>query len=484
MPQIEIDCPQCTAHYSLGAEMLGTKVQCAECDVKFYIYEDGSVGLVPKEVDAAPDSSNAQNQKEDERTLREFFPDAQARSNAHRLFAHQFLPPYVHQNPYAFFHGVFGPDLPGDGTGPLRFIQARWMMFEEIFRVNQRSPLERVIFRRVADLAISAHEAAGRPVALVTMPAPEQPTEAFFVAIVLMESSMDLKRWSRDALARYFTLERSDVSPASAEGSVGLFCEWTKDGRRLNSGKSIPAEPGKFLEAVKAALQAGGGSRNAPSPLPKPPDLRAVPQTRQPLGSVVTTLGKETIAPFILSHVPSYNPTEAQRLWEPFQSPSADVKTTIRSPNHGVYIVISKVKASPTTRGIALSLNGSGWIAVPPEFMARLIKPNKPVSARFQASLNQFYRILSSKLYARGDCCGLLQFENGNGMRIDIKEDPKCLEALIFKATFMPHKSYSAKEFEPDMVFAWRESASVQTVSHGAKRSDGWSTFAIPLCME
>jgi TIR domain len=53
MPQIEIDCPQCAAPYSLGEEMLGEKVKCAECGTKFFIGEDGKPKAAPA-AEAAP----------------------------------------------------------------------------------------------------------------------------------------------------------------------------------------------------------------------------------------------------------------------------------------------------------------------------------------------------------------------------------------------------------------------------------------------
>src|ERR1700761_1139102 len=84
--------------------------------------------------------------REDQRTLAEFYPDPTTRHRAHSGFVHQFLPAYVCQNPWAFFHGVFGPDKSGNGTGPLRFIQSRWMMFEEMAQLIVPQPLNQMVF--------------------------------------------------------------------------------------------------------------------------------------------------------------------------------------------------------------------------------------------------------------------------------------------------------------------------------------------------
>jgi hypothetical protein len=260
-----------------------------------------------------------------------------------------------------------------------------------------------------------------------------------------------------------------------------------------------PNTPQPATPQVTPTHEASPNTANEPSP--SAPSSASVPQTGLPaiepsatdtallalkLESAATAiLAKEDVGPFILKYNPSYNSAEVQRLSESlWNSSSGTVKTTIRNPKLDVYIVLSKASGSPSAVGFAFPINKSGWISIPPEFIARMIKPDKPASEKTQAGLNQYYRLLSSQLYATGNCSGLLQMENGNAFRLDIKEDPEFPENLIFKTTFLPSQSYQVSDFSPDMVLAWQEGASVQTISHGKPRSDGWSTFEIARSTE
>ncbi|HWF18227.1 MAG TPA: hypothetical protein VG754_03125 [Verrucomicrobiae bacterium] len=188
---------------------------------------------------------------DENRTFREFFPDPKLRHTMHYNFAHRFLPQYIHRNPYAFFSYIFRRDAPGLPMEPNRFLHSRWMAFEENIKGTMWQNVNS--FRRVTDMTMSLHEAAGRPVALVQMPNPEQPAEAFFVAATLLASPAP-EGWSRDVLARVFTLEA--LSPLFPESRThGMFCEWLKNGRHANYGIGYTPEHGAFLQGVTVALQ-------------------------------------------------------------------------------------------------------------------------------------------------------------------------------------------------------------------------------------
>lgn len=246
-----------------------------------------------------------------------------------------------------------------------------------------------------------------------------------------------------------------------------------------------PPTTDRPVGTVTAPQQAGQGSQNEPDVAPKQPDFDADRLAPKLSIAVVATLGKEGVAPFVLKYNPSYNSADAQSLSESlWNSSSGNVKTTIRNPKYDIYTVLSKASGSPFAVGLAFPINKSGWILIPAEFIARMIKPDKPVSEKIQAGLNRFHRILSLKLYATGDCSGLLQFENGNGMRIDIKEDPEFPESLIFKTTFLPKGTYNVPQFDSELVLALQDGVSIQTVSHGKIRPDGWSTFETPRYMD
>ncbi len=214
------------------------------------------------------------------RTFREFYPDLTARNRAHYEFAHRFLPQYVHHNPHAFFSYLFHRDVPGGAMEPTRFIHSRWTMFEQMagFIPPNSDPSWRGLpFRRVAELSMSTHHSAGRPLALVQMPSPEQPAGAFFVACTLLASAARPESWPHDAQARVLTLE-AKLSPSAAEIGTGLVCEWTRDGDHRNFGLSVPADRDSFLRAVTAVVS----DPNRPAPAGWSPPKQGAPATNSP----------------------------------------------------------------------------------------------------------------------------------------------------------------------------------------------------------
>jgi len=191
--------------------------------------------------------------REDIRTFREFYPDPVRRHQTHYAFAHGFLPQYVQQNPFAFLSYVFREIPNGQPADPTRFIQSRWcMIFEDIAGLAGGVRLGMpTVFRRVSDLSMSVHHLAGKPAALIQMPKPEQPPEAFFVGVVLLADVNRPNDWPRDAKARVMTLEMfSELHP-----SQGLLCEWTT-GSHVNRSRHIAARQDEFLRAMEELLEA------------------------------------------------------------------------------------------------------------------------------------------------------------------------------------------------------------------------------------
>ena len=140
---------------------------------------------------------------------------------------------------------------------PTRFIHSRWIIFEMRMEMARGGPgLDPgTVFRRISDFTMSTHEVAGRPIALVQMPMPEKPVEAYLVAVALLAPAAHAESWSRDVQARVFTLE-AEVHRPPEKGGIGVFCEWTKDGTHKNFGSGVRAEHEAFLQAVSGALPA------------------------------------------------------------------------------------------------------------------------------------------------------------------------------------------------------------------------------------
>jgi len=198
---------------------------------------------------------------EDTRTFREFYPDASMRHQVHYAFAHQFLPQYAQQNPYAVFSYLYRSDMPGGALEPTRFIHSRWTMFEERAGLIEREsdPFKHgLVFRRVSDLTLVIHELGGRASALVQMPTPEQALEAFFIGVVLLAPAAQAAAWPRDVQARVFTLEAEFGAP-SGVGTTGLVCEWTRQGEHINFGLAVPARQDAFWRSLESLLEPPSG---------------------------------------------------------------------------------------------------------------------------------------------------------------------------------------------------------------------------------
>jgi hypothetical protein len=92
-----------------------------------------------------------------------------------------------------------------------------------------------------AGLSVAYHALARHEVALVTLPAPDAPTEAHFVAIATEP-------------VRLFTLEDA-YSPMDGSRYTVLG-EWTENGSHVNHGPGPSPRPDLFLAAVEERLDA------------------------------------------------------------------------------------------------------------------------------------------------------------------------------------------------------------------------------------
>ncbi|HEY3898531.1 MAG TPA: FHA domain-containing protein [Chthoniobacter sp.] len=222
------------------------------CRIQEEIPSEGPVTLNPQQ--PLPVSSHASGPSgrrglpEEVRTLKEFYPDPAMRHRVHYDFAHRFLPGYVRQSPYAFFSAVFDTQYPVEGYTINRFIQSRWMMFEEMGGLIPTRPIGQRIFRRVLDLEISGEKMPYGPVSLIKMPPPEEVGEAILIGAVLLNASTEPKSWMHNVEARLFTFEKTFAGPEK-----GILCEWTPDSH-LNHGLVLPISSHNFLEGIGRVL--------------------------------------------------------------------------------------------------------------------------------------------------------------------------------------------------------------------------------------
>ena len=104
-------------------------------------------------------------------------------------------------------------------------------------------------------MAVRSYKRGGYTAHVVTMPAPESPPEAHFVAVVHKDD--EPKEYRRASPStRYFTLEQSTTR-------LPVLCECRQDGSRRNYGEGPIPEIAAFVEAVFERVVAGkpGGNR-------------------------------------------------------------------------------------------------------------------------------------------------------------------------------------------------------------------------------
>jgi hypothetical protein len=114
-----------------------------------------------------------------------------------------------------------------------------------------------------SDFKITRHSFAGAPCIIVEMPHPQEPTEAYFVAIVSKIAEDDLIMWEvpdhpkpserhqKEWSLNYYTLERSS---GYVQGRKSTFCEWISNGRHLNHGGGPEPTLDAFLPFLKDFL--------------------------------------------------------------------------------------------------------------------------------------------------------------------------------------------------------------------------------------
>jgi hypothetical protein len=186
-------------------------------------------------VNILPVNRHYHNEDGDWGPLLAFYPDASRRHQVHYEFAHRFLPKYVHDDPYRFF-SLFCQEA------PTLFIHMMWNRFLHMAGLIRGNRL-----RRVSDLTMSHQQLAGRLVALIEMPTPEAPNEAFFVAVALLADSAPPEPSPTNGSARVFTLEAEHKATAVAgEAMVG---EWASDGTHSNYGRN-PCNREAFLQWI------------------------------------------------------------------------------------------------------------------------------------------------------------------------------------------------------------------------------------------
>ncbi|MBI3158035.1 MAG: hypothetical protein HYZ26_00360 [Chloroflexi bacterium] len=91
-------------------------------------------------------------------------------------------------------------------------------------------------------IQVEIHKEAREIIGLISLPAPQNATEAFFVAAVHSPER-----------ARYFTLELGERLDGSA---YTVLCEWDTEGRHLNYGEGpAPDDVRAFLAAIRQHIR-------------------------------------------------------------------------------------------------------------------------------------------------------------------------------------------------------------------------------------
>jgi hypothetical protein len=199
-------------------------------------------------------------------TLADFYPDAVARQRAHHLFAKNFLPRHLRQDPESFFADYYldpalllGDKALQPAPDPVRMIQVRWAFMEIEAGLVPRPQYVYggpTVFRRVSDLRMVFRQIANHPIALVQMPLPEQPGQAYFVGAMLMARMDKPQAWCYSEV-RYFTLDAT-TNGLTGTPATGVLREWLRPGVPHFQSVVIPVQEEAFLQALKQRVENSG----------------------------------------------------------------------------------------------------------------------------------------------------------------------------------------------------------------------------------
>jgi hypothetical protein len=179
-----------------------------------------------------------------------FEPDDTAPRAHHYIFAHHLMPQWYFEDPEGFLGAVTQPD----GT---RSLSKEWARYGMQLREKGQEVLT------PQGLQVRATSIHGRLAALVQLPLPLRPPEAYFVALVAPQPGQDE--------ARYFIVERMDPThlTGTQEGDIlkgkelAVLCEWLPGkARRSHDWIMIPSAEA-FLGAVQAQLKVEAARRAA-----------------------------------------------------------------------------------------------------------------------------------------------------------------------------------------------------------------------------
>jgi len=109
-------------------------------------------------------------------------------------------------------------------------------------------------------LHVTPAELDGRDAAIISLPEPEQMTEAWFIAVVGPHPFAQPDDDDAAPGARYFTLEKTidiaaEMDPAPEPSpDLAVLCEWTHEGTHANTSVVVPATLERFEVAVLERL--------------------------------------------------------------------------------------------------------------------------------------------------------------------------------------------------------------------------------------
>jgi len=153
----------------------------------------------------------------------------------HYVFAHYTVREICEQDPLQFFSIVASPEQP-------KFLALLW----ELTAKRIGKPASEV---NAAELSVTTGRVKDCPAIIFTMPPPEAPAEAHFVAVLLTGSAEPGGETSQ-AQFRYFTLEHGK----NLDGTTRtVMCEWA-DGAHRNFGDGPAATVEAFIGAVERQI--------------------------------------------------------------------------------------------------------------------------------------------------------------------------------------------------------------------------------------
>lgn len=144
--------------------------------------------------------------------------------------------------------------------------------------------------------------------------------------------------------------------------------------------------------------------------------------------------------------------------------------TTFRDRMARRFVVLARVESG--VFGVALSMSSDGFAVLPREILQRSVRLKGQFAPGVRTTIDGFFEALSVALARSGHATGLVLFDNGNAMAIDIHVGLEDLNSLEIRTRFLQARAFTSADFEIRLAPCGVVGVETKTTE---KKADGWT---------